>query len=207
MSSSASREQILSRVRTALHPLPKRAPLPDWDRDLVILREAHGDVDRWALLAERMKAVNATPISSVAELVSYLEANHYLHGYCDPALWPKLQAAFPATFTVETEFDRSRVDDYQFGITAALGAIAETGTIILSDNGTSRRLGALAPWVHVALVRQSEIFLDLPAAVTAMPKDPNIIWCTGPSKTADVEGILIEGVHGPGIQIALLGED
>ena len=34
--------------------------------------------------------------------------------------------------------------------------------------------------------------------------DPNIIWVTGPSKTADVEGILIEGVHGPGIQIALL---
>ena len=38
----------------------------------------------------------------------------------------------------------------------------------------------------------------------AMPADPNIIWVTGPSKTADVEGILIEGVHGPGIQIALL---
>ena len=50
------------------------------------------------------------------------------------------------------------------------------------------------------------IFLDLPAAVSAMPADPNIIWVTGPSKTADVEGILIEGVHGPGIQIALLVE-
>ena len=33
---------------------------------------------------------------------------------------------------------------------------------------------------------------------------PNTIWCTGPSKTADVEGILIEGVHGPGEQVALL---
>jgi L-lactate dehydrogenase complex protein LldG len=37
-----------------------------------------------------------------------------------------------------------------------------------------------------------------------MPDDPNIIWVTGPSKTADVEGILIQGVHGPGVQGCLL---
>ena len=41
-------------------------------------------------------------------------------------------------------------------------------------------------------------------ASNALGDSPNIIWCTGPSKTADVEGILIEGVHGPGEQIALL---
>jgi len=32
-----------------------------------------------------------------------------------------------------------------------------------------------------------------------LPANPNIIWRTGPSRTADVEG-----VHGPGVQIALL---
>jgi len=41
-------------------------------------------------------------------------------------------------------------------------------------------------------------------AVAMLGDDPNTIWVTGPSKTADVEGILIEGVHGPGRQIALL---
>jgi L-lactate dehydrogenase complex protein LldG len=201
---TSSRDQILSRVRDALAPLPKRAPLPDWDRDLVVLREAHGGVDRWTLFSERMKAVNGRPMSSVPDLVSSLVESNTLHGYCDPTLWPDLAAAFPAPFIVETEFDRVRVDDFQFGITRALGAIAETGTLILSDQTTSRRLGALAPWIHIAVVKRSEIFLDLPAAIAAMPRDPNIIWCTGPSKTADVEGILIEGVHGPGIQIALL---
>ena len=201
---SDSREQILNRVRSALAPLTERAPLPDWDRDLVVLREARTATDTWALFAERLKAVNGTPLSSAADLVALLAANKWTHGYCDPALWPSLQAAFPAIFTVETEFDRTRVDDYQFGITAATGAIAETGTIILTDRDTSRRLGALTPWVHIALLRRAQIFLDLPAAVAALPQDPNVIWVTGPSKTADVEGILIEGVHGPGRQIALL---
>ena len=37
-----------------------------------------------------------------------------------------------------------------------------------------------------------------------LARDPNIVRMTGLSKTADVEGILIEGVHGPGRQIALL---
>ena len=40
--------------------------------------------------------------------------------------------------------------------------------------------------------------------IAALGDDPNTIWVTGPSKTADVEGILIQGVHGPGIQIALI---
>ena len=83
-------------------------------------------------------------------------------------------------------------------------AIAETGTVVLTDTGTSSRLAALAPWVHVAVVTRDEMVIDVPQAVAALPDDPNIIWCTGPSKTADVEGILIEGVHGPGVQAVLL---
>jgi len=201
---SDSREQILSRVRAALAPLPRRAPLPDWEPALVALRGQRADADPWALFAERLKAVNGTPLTSVAELAALLEAEGWRHGYCDPQLWPSLREAFPASFIVETEFDRTRIDDYQFGITAATGAIAETGTLILSDRDTSRRLGALAPWVHIATLRREQIFADLSAAVAALPADPNVIWVTGPSKTADVEGILIEGVHGPGLQIALL---
>jgi L-lactate dehydrogenase complex protein LldG len=199
-----SRDQILSRVRNALAPLPERASLPEWERELVVLREARGPIDTAALFVARLKAVNGTSLTSAAELATLLEGNHWLHGYCDPALWPSLQPAFKAAFTVETTFDRTRVDDYQFGITAATGAIAETGTLILTDRDTSRRLGALAPWVHVAVISRSRIFADIPAALAALPADPNIIWVTGPSKTADVEGILIEGVHGPGRQIALL---
>ncbi len=201
---SDAREQILARVNAALAPLPQRAPLPDWERELVVRREARTAADLWELFAARLQAVNGTPLTAVADLVALLEKNGWRHGYCDPALWPALRDAFPAHFTVETSFDRTRVDDYAFGITAATGAIAETGTVILTDRDTASRLAALAPWVHVTLLRRDQIFADLPAAVAALPDDPNVIWVTGPSKTADVEGILIEGVHGPGRQVALL---
>ena len=136
---STARDTLLARVKAALAPLPERAPLPDWDRELVIMRQARGAVDAWTLFSERLKGVNGTPLSSVAELVALLAKNDWKHGYCDPALWPSLRAAFDAAggFTVETEFDRARVDDYQFGITAAVGAVAETGTLVLSDLGTA----------------------------------------------------------------------
>jgi L-lactate dehydrogenase complex protein LldG len=201
---TSSREQILGRVQAALAPLPQRAARPEWDRDLVILRQARGLADPWPLFAERLKAVNGTPLTSAAELVALLEQGRWKHGYCDPALWPRLKDAFPAGFTVETTYDRARLDDYAFGITAAAGAIAETGTVVITDQGTPSRLAALAPWVHIVVLNRSQIHPDIPSAIAALPADPNVIWITGPSKTADVEGILIEGVHGPGRQVALL---
>ena len=198
------REAIFSRVRGALAPLHQRAPLPDYDSEVSVLRGMIAGRDLVELFAERTTLLHAVAMSEPAALVKLLRANGWLHGYCDPMLWPRLAPHFGEDFTVELEFDRTRVDDYAFGITRAAGAIAETGTIILNDATTSRRLAALAPWVHVAVVERAAIFADMPQAVAALGSDSNVIWCSGPSKTADVEGILIEGVHGPGMQIALV---
>jgi L-lactate dehydrogenase complex protein LldG len=198
------REAILSRVRGALSPLRERAPLPQYDAGIAVMRKLIAGRDLAELFAERIKKVNGLAFTEPEVLVSYLRAGAWLRGYCDPVLWPRLAAHFSPDFTIAHEFDRARVDDYEFGITRAAGAIAESGTIILNDATTSRRLAALAPWVHVAVVERAAIFGDLPDAVAALGDDRNVIWCTGPSKTADVEGILIEGVHGPGAQLALI---
>ena len=198
------REAILSRVRGALGPLRERAPLPAYDSEIAVMRQLIAGRDLMELLAERIKRVNGLALTEPAALVAHLRAGQWLHGYCDPALWPALAPSFGPDFKVEHVFDRKRVDEYAFGITRAAGAIAESGTIILNDDSTSSRLGALAPWVHVAVVARATIFADVTQAVAALGPDPNVIWCTGPSKTADVEGILIEGVHGPGEQIALI---
>jgi len=198
------REIILSRVRGALAPLAERAAYPSFADDVALMRGIVDGRDPWVVFCERIKLVNGEGIERVEDLVILLKENQWLRGYCDPKLWTQLASSFGPEFTVETEFDRTRIDDYQFGITRAVGAIAETGSIILSDASTSRRLGALTPWVHVALLRREEVVQSVAQAVAMLGDDPNTIWVTGPSKTADVEGILIEGVHGPGRQIALL---
>lgn len=204
MSSVDDRESILSRVRGALAPLHERAAMPDYTTEIAVMRAMMGNRDALAVFTERIALVNGLALTDPAALVARLRENQWLRGYCDPALWPSLAPHFGADFTVDTAYDRKRVDDYAFGITRAAAAIAETGTIVLNDATTSRRLAALTPWVHIAVVERARIFADLPEAVAALGPDSNVIWVTGPSKTADVEGILIEGVHGPGIQIALV---
>jgi L-lactate dehydrogenase complex protein LldG len=201
---SDDREAILSRVRGALAPLHTRTPLPQYDSEMAVMRRLIAGRDLVELFTERIKKVNGLALTDPVALVTHLREGGWRRGYCDPVLWPRLSSYFGPEFTVELEFDRQRVDDYAFGITRAAGAIAESGTIILNDATTSRRLGALAPWVHVAVVERATMYGDLPQAVAALGDDRNVIWCTGPSKTADVEGILIEGVHGPGAQIALV---
>ncbi len=142
---SDDREAILSRVRGALAPLRERAPLPMYDAEIAVMRKLIAGRDLAELFAERIKRVNGLAITGVDALVAHLRAGGWMRGYCDPALWPRFSAAF-ADFKVETEFDRTRIDDYAFGITRAAGAIAESGTIVLNDATTSRRLAALAPW-------------------------------------------------------------
>jgi L-lactate dehydrogenase complex protein LldG len=199
------REAILSRVRGALAPLRERAPLPAYDAEIAVMRTLLAGRDLAELFAERIKRVGGLAFTDPSALVAHLHAGGWLRGYVDPALWPRLAPHFAGgVFKIEFEFDRTRVDDYAFGITRAAGAIAESGTIVLNDATTSRRLAALAPWVHIAVVERATIFSDLTQAVASLGADRNVVWCTGPSKTADVEGILIEGVHGPGAQIALV---
>jgi L-lactate dehydrogenase complex protein LldG len=201
---SDDREAIFSRVRGALAPLRNRAALPQYDSEMSVMRTLIAGRDLVELFGERIRKVNGLSFTDPVALVAHLRAGGWLRGYCDPVLWPRLASYFGADFTIEQVFDRTRVDDYAFGITRAAAAIAESGTIVLNDATTSRRLAALAPWVHIAVIERGTIFGDLSEAVGALGSDRNVVWCTGPSKTADVEGILIEGVHGPGAQIALI---
>ncbi|MEO7098212.1 MAG: LUD domain-containing protein [Luteolibacter sp.] len=200
-----SRDAIFAKIESATAALKTKAAYPDYDLKIVHSAPKLEGTDLWEIFSRNFKYVNGRPMDSVEKLLEFLAANNQRHGYCDPALYDAIGSKLAAAgLTVETEYDRSRYEDYQFGVTRATGAIAESGSVILDDERTSHRLAALSPWVHVAVVERSEIHRTIPDAIAAFGESPNIIWATGPSKTADVEGILIEGVHGPGEQIALL---
>jgi len=228
-SDDAARARFFARVSEAVGARPAKRPAPEYGDAIAFAREVatNGTAEaaalatasssatteeRLARFRERLEAAHGRLFTDAGALISWLAAQGARHGYCDPALAPIFSPIVAATrarpgapsLTLETELERARIDDYRFGITRAAGAIAETGTIIIDDAHTSRRLAALAPWIHVAVFAPAQIHAHVADAIAALGDDPNIIWCTGPSKTADVEGILIEGVHGPGEQIALV---
>lgn len=199
------RDRILARVRRATRALANRSPLPDWDEALCVSRARLGPHDAWENFRENFAAVNGRPMRTVDELAAFLLDNGWTRGYCDPALEaPVGEPLAGAGLDVGYEFDHAVIDEYQFGITRGVAAIAESGSIVLDDLTTSDRLAALAPWVHVAVIGEDQLIETIPEAIRRFGDAPNIVWVTGPSKTADVEGILIEGVHGPGQQVCLL---
>jgi L-lactate utilization protein LutC len=84
-------------------------------------------------------------------------------------------------------------------IDEALGAIAETGSIIFSSDGGHPIQAGLLASHHVAIVASEKVYEKLEdffvGSKDSLPT--NITLETGPSRTADIELTLTIGVHGP----------
>ena len=200
---SDDRASVFASIRTALdkHDGQPRTPLADWEAATVVCRppkEFASPVDYFRF---RFEATAGVVVDGWEALQACLETSGVQRGYVDPTFTAELKGM---PFTVDHEFDRSRVEEYEFGITRATAAIAETGSMLLTETGSSSRLGALSPWLHVAVLQKNTILPDMPSAIAQFGSERSTLFVTGPSKTADVEGILIQGVHGPGIQVCCL---
>jgi L-lactate dehydrogenase complex protein LldG len=93
--------------------------------------------------------------------------------------------------------------DAAAGISDVDAGLADSGTLVLSSGALRGRGVSIVPPVHVALLPLSRIVPDLLDWAAATPSNPpatasHTVLITGPSKTADIEGVLITGVHGPG---------
>lgn len=97
------------------------------------------------------------------------------------------------------------------GITSVTYALAATGTFVMIASPEEPRLVSLLPPVHVAIFPQSLILADLHDLFSIVPQPADLassmVLITGPSRTADIEQILVRGVHGPGEIYAVIVED
>ncbi|NOX29044.1 MAG: hypothetical protein GXP35_03175 [Actinobacteria bacterium] len=91
--------------------------------------------------------------------------------------------------------------DVHIGLTGAEAGFAETGSIVLRSGLGRPRMASLVPLIHVALLPAALIFRSpmhwLAEPETDIASDSNVVYITGPSRTADIEQQLNLGVHGP----------
>lgn len=99
-------------------------------------------------------------------------------------------------------------DHADVGVTRASCAIAETGTLALVSSPQSPRTLSLVPPINVCVIDAARLYRSLPEALAgegwaaAMPA--NLVFVSGPSKTADIQQTLAYGAHGPKDLIVLI---
>jgi L-lactate dehydrogenase complex protein LldF len=92
------------------------------------------------------------------------------------------------------------------GLTGAAAGIANTGTVLLLDEGETLK-ASLLPETHLVILPVSLLVADLPEALKKTRGAANAVLVTGPSRTADIEMTLTIGVHGPKEIIVFLVDD
>ncbi len=112
---------------------------------------------------------------------------------------PDQVCRFPLRLESEP-YDRARLALAEVSVGKADWGIAETGTATESTQRAGGRvLPILAP-NHVQILSRSQIQMNVAeflSTITLSVEESARILMTGPSRTADIEKILILGVHGP----------
>jgi L-lactate dehydrogenase complex protein LldG len=211
-----SRAAILARIRGALGRKPGQAPPP---LPPTTLRTRNlSSLERVELFVRQFEKLNGKPVrvrsrAEAAAAVRDLMNGHTAVASNAPFLSecgiPHL-AGVQSGFTSREEL-RAACATADFGITSADYALADTGTFVMIASPHEARLISLLPPVHIAVTPASRFLpnLDELFARVPLPADQasSMVLITGPSRTADIEQILVRGVHGPGELYAVIVEE
>jgi L-lactate utilization protein LutB len=144
--------------------------------------------------------------SSLQEIRGPAALAQYLAGERTGTLWleehPWLRQAAPelAKMGVEAAFGgRTWAPDADTVVTVGLGAIYETGSVIMSGGGGPATWLPFRARRQVVLVPRDNDHLSLSQGLEMTGRDETglITWLTGPSRTADIEKVLVLGAQGP----------
>ncbi len=189
-----ARDQILQSL-SAVQPKGKALPDP-------IQPQSERSIDElWAIFEERLKAVGGK-MATVEELARWIQGDVLVEKGIDLCALPLKGRVGERSEPVrgELEADPWTTD---FSITTAKVAIAESGTVLLETSPDKPRLSSLAPPRHIVLIDRAKIVERLEEAMPHVSERTSV-FITGPSRTADIEGSLVHGVHGPKELIVVL---
>jgi L-lactate utilization protein LutC len=154
-------------------------------------------------MLERVAALAGKPFHAR----SAREAIDYVEGVTRGRTWVGSNApflrelGFASGITDKAELRRACATAVA-GITSADYSLADTGSLVMIASPADARLISLLPPVHIAIVPADRILTGLDELFTLIPRpadqSSSMVFITGPSRTADIEQILVRGVHGPG---------
>ena len=99
--------------------------------------------------------------------------------------------------------DKLALEGCDAGLTTCECLVAQTGTVLVSSTGCGGRALSVLPPHHVVLARREQMVGDLVEALRVVSVRygsdfPTMFsFITGPSRTGDIERILVLGAHGP----------
>jgi L-lactate dehydrogenase complex protein LldG len=133
------------------------------------------------------------------------------HGH---ALVEPLLAGVPcATYRVDPaagRCDKNELEACDAGITACEAVVAQTGSILVSSATCGGRGLSILPHVHVVIATVDQVVPTLGDALHLAKERyagrlPSMLsFITGPSRTGDIERILVLGAHGPKELVVIL---
>jgi L-lactate dehydrogenase complex protein LldG len=103
----------------------------------------------------------------------------------------------------DQSYEVTDLESCDAGITQCDALVAQTGSVLVTSRSAGGRALSVLPPHHVVLARREQLIADLPDAFVLLKEKyagnfPSFIsFITGPSRTGDIERILVLGAHGP----------
>ena len=217
---NAARDRILQRLRDRrASSCPQLPDNPvrrfDWSADECLKRftermqavrgEVHLVGADWPqILFDLLKGKGACNLLLAPETDHGAELRHHWPDNEGIRLMPAMQPVEDCRDALFAETDAA--------FTGCLGAVAETGSLVLWPTRHEPRLMSLVPPIHTVLLKVGQIRSTFHELITeyawveqGLPT--NALLISGPSKSADIEQTLAYGVHGPKELIVLIRND
>ena len=181
----------------ALESIESRPRLPNSD-----LAEAFAT----RLVSDKVVGASVDRVARLEDAPAAVRRYCAVHGL-DPTLVlqpdPDLQKLDWSGFTICAAIS----GDETLAVARARWAVAETGTLVFHSSPESPTLLSFLPLHHVCIIDRARILAhleDYANAERSAPAPRNVNLITGASGTADIEGALVRGAHGPAFLHAII---